>query len=99
MLRKIEGRGEGGDRGWGGEIASQTQQACMWANSRRQWETGKRGVLQSMGSQRDGQDWATEQQQLATGEIRAMWENLVRYHQCLIGKESSSTLKKQIIWE
>ena len=30
--------------------------------SRRWWRTGKPGVLQSMGSQRVRQDWATEQQ-------------------------------------
>ena len=37
----------------------------VWANSQRQWRTGKPGVLQSMGSQRAGQTWATEQQQIA----------------------------------
>ena len=30
-------------------------------NSRRQWRTGKPGVLHSMGLQRIGHDWATEQ--------------------------------------
>ena len=35
----------------------------VYANSRRQWRTGKPGVLQSMGSQRLRQDWATEQNQ------------------------------------
>ena len=30
---------------------------------RRWWRTGKPGILQSMGSQRVGQNWATEQQQ------------------------------------
>ena len=35
----------------------------VWANSGRWWRTGKPGVLQSMGSQRVGHDWATEQQQ------------------------------------
>ena len=34
------------------------------ANSRRWWGTGRPGVLQSMGSQRVGHDWVTEQQQL-----------------------------------
>ena len=32
-----------------------------WANSGRQWRTGKPGLLQSMGSQRVRHDWATEQ--------------------------------------
>ena len=37
----------------------------VWATSQRQWWTGKPGVLQCMGSQRGGQTWATEQQQIA----------------------------------
>ena len=32
----------------------------VWASSRSWWWTGKFGVLQSMGSQRVGHDWATE---------------------------------------
>ena len=32
-----------------------------WANSGRWWKTEKPGMLQSMGSQRVGHDWATEQ--------------------------------------
>ena len=35
----------------------------VWASSRSWWTTGKPGVLQSMGSQRVGHNWATEQQQ------------------------------------
>ena len=34
-----------------------------WTNSRRWWRTGKPDILQSMGSQRAGHDWATEKQQ------------------------------------
>ena len=36
----------------------------VWASSRRWWMTGKPGMLQSMGSQRVRQNWATEQQQI-----------------------------------
>ena len=32
----------------------------VWASSRSWWWTGKLGMLQSMGSQRVGHDWATE---------------------------------------
>ena len=32
----------------------------VWASSRSWWWTGKPGVLQSMGSQRVGHDWATK---------------------------------------
>ena len=35
----------------------------VWANSKRYWRTGKPGVLWSMGLQRVGHYWATEQQQ------------------------------------
>ena len=45
------------------EMASLTQWTRVWANSGRWWRTGKPSVLQSMGSQRVGHDWATEQQQ------------------------------------
>ena len=38
------------------------QWTWTWANSRR-WGTGRPGMLQSMGSQRVGHDWTTEQQQ------------------------------------
>ena len=41
-------------------MESLTQWTWVWAGSRSWWRTGKPGVLQSMGSQRDGNDWATE---------------------------------------
>ena len=52
--------GEGGDRGWDGWVASLTQRTWVWVNSGSWWWTGRPGVLQSMGSQRVGHDWATE---------------------------------------
>ena len=53
-----------GDRRWDGWMASSTQWTWVWANSERQWRTGKPGVLQSMGSvhQRVGQDVVPKQQ-------------------------------------
>ena len=45
--------GEGADRGWDGWMASPTQWTWVWVSSRSWWWTGKPGVLQSMGSQRD----------------------------------------------
>ena len=47
--------------GWDGCMVSLTQWTWVWANSGRQWRTGKPGVLQSMGSQRIRHDWGTEQ--------------------------------------
>ena len=53
---------EGDNRGWDGWRASLTQWTRVHANSRRQWRTGKPGVLQSMGLQRVRHDLETEQQ-------------------------------------
>ena len=52
--------GEGDDRGWDDWMASPTQWAWVWVNSRSWWWTGRPGVLRLMGSQRVGHDWATE---------------------------------------
>ena len=51
---------EGDDRGWDGWMASSTQRTWVWASSGSWWWTGKRGMLQSMGSQRVRHDWVTE---------------------------------------
>ena len=51
---------EGDDRGCDGWVASLTWQTWVWASSRNWWWTGKLGVLQSLGSERVGHDWATE---------------------------------------
>ena len=52
---KLRSRGEGA-----GRMASLIQWRWDWANSGRWWWTEKPGVLQFMGSQRVGHDWATE---------------------------------------
>ena len=49
------------DRGWDGWMASATRWTWVWVNSGSWWWTGRPGMLQSMGSQRVGHDWATEQ--------------------------------------
>ena len=51
---------KGKNRGWDGWMASLMQWTWVWVSSRSWWWTGKPGVLQSMGSQRVRQDWATE---------------------------------------
>ena len=58
----------GGSRRWEGQIASLTQGAWIWANSR---DSGGQdpSMLQSMGLQRVGHDFATEQQQQQLGFI------------------------------
>ena len=52
--------GEGDERGWDGWMASWTWWAWAWVNSRSWWWTGRAGMLQFMGSQRVGHNWATE---------------------------------------
>ena len=53
-----KGMTEDGMVGWW--MASPTQWTCVWVNSRNWWWTGWPGMLQFMGSQRVGHDWATE---------------------------------------
>ena len=52
--------GERDDRGWDGWMASPTQWTRDWVNSRSWWWAGRPGMLQFMGSQKVGHDWATE---------------------------------------
>ena len=59
MLERLKA-GEGHNRGWDDWMASLTQWTWVWANSVRQWRTGKSGMLQFMGWQRVGHDWVTE---------------------------------------
>ena len=56
----LKAGGEGDDRGWDGWMASLTQWAQVWTNSRSWWWTGKHGMLQSMGLQIVKPDWVTE---------------------------------------
>ena len=63
MLGKTELGGEWNERGLDGWLASLTQWTWVWAISGIWWRTGKSGMLQSMGLQRVGHYWATEQQE------------------------------------
>ena len=51
---------EKGMTGWDCWMVSWTQWTWVWASSKSWWWTGKPGVLQSMGSQRVGHNWASE---------------------------------------
>ena len=46
---RLKAGGEGGDRRWGGWMASPSQWTWVWASSGSWWRTGRPGVLQSMG--------------------------------------------------
>ena len=79
------------DRAGDDWMTSLTQCTWVWANSRRQWRTGKSDLLQSMGSQRVGHDWATEQQQQEiSSEVHAssQW--------CVIWRSYSPTIISSI---
>ena len=54
MVGKLKVGGKGDNRGLDG---TSTQWTWVWINSRSWWWTGRPGMLQSMGSQRVGQDW------------------------------------------
>ena len=75
LLGKIEGRRRRGARGWDGWMASPAQWTWVWANSGREWRTGKPGLLQSMGLQRFGHDLATEQQQYIHSNNLPAWDS------------------------
>ena len=60
MLGKIEGRRRREHRRWDGWMASLTQWTWVWVNSGSWWWTRRPGVLQFVGSQRVGHNWATE---------------------------------------
>ena len=62
--------GEGDDRGWDGWMASPTRWTWVWVISGSWIGTGSPGVLQFMGSQRVGHDWATE---LNWTELNSLW--------------------------
>ena len=51
---------KGDDKGWDGWMASPTHWTWVWVNSRSWWWTGRPGMLQSMGLQKVGHNWATE---------------------------------------
>ena len=59
---RLKAGGEGDGRGWDGWMATLTQWTWVWANCGRYCRTGRPGMLQPMGSQEVGHDWATEQQ-------------------------------------
>ena len=56
----LKAGGEGDDRGWDGQMASPTRGTWVWVSSGSWWWTGMPGMLQSVGSQIVGHDWATE---------------------------------------
>ena len=73
------GAGEGDGRGWDGWMASPTRWTWVWVNSGSWWWTGRPGVLQFMGLQRVGRDWATE-----LNWLKPEWYSVVCIHHILV---------------
>ena len=57
---RLKAGGEVDDSWWDGWMLSLTQWTWVWASSESWWWTGKPCMLQSIGSQRVGHDWATK---------------------------------------
>ena len=57
---RLKAGGEGDDRGWDGWMASPAQWTWVWASNGSWWQTGRPGMLQTMGLQRVRHDWRTE---------------------------------------
>jgi hypothetical protein len=69
---RLRAGGKGDDRGWDGWMASLTQWRWVWASSRRWWRTGKPGVLQFMGLQRDATEQLNNNNQLFTYHLHCI---------------------------
>ena len=80
MLGGIGGRRGGDNRGWDGWMASPTQWTWVWVNSGCWWWTGRPGMLQFMGSQRVGHDWATKWNWNLS---KFILYNIYNWHNCL----------------
>ena len=81
------GKDWGDDRGWGGWMVSVTWWTWVWVNSGSWWWIGRPGVLQFMGSQRVGHDWATE-----LNWICLLGSVIFRFYQTTEGKKKLMSL-------
>ena len=77
---RLKAGGEAGNRGWGGWIASPALWTWVWVSYGSWWWTGNPGVLQSMGSQRVRQDWATELNWRVPGQQSPRFNNIPVLH-------------------
>ena len=83
---RLKARGERNNRGWAGCMASLTQWTYVSVSSGIWWLTGRPGLLQSMGSQRVGHDWATD---MTWTEYSSPW-----HYVCVLFNISGSALEK-----
>ena len=74
-------RWEKGTTGWDGWMASPTQWTWVWVGSGSWWWTGRPGMLQSMGSQRDTTErlnWTERSLVWSEQTLELAWENRVQ---------------------
>ena len=83
--------------GWGGWMSSLTQWKQVWASSGRWLRTGKPGVLLSMGSQRVGQKWVNEQQQISLLSIISLLGYIWIYTNEIIWVGSLDSLRRRLV--
>ena len=80
---RLRAGGEGDNRGWDGWMAPPTQWTWVWVNPGSWWWTGRPGVLQSIGSQRVGNDWTTELNWNVFLQIRSTIDSELTWQTCL----------------
>ena len=79
-------------------MSSPPRWTWVWANSGRLWRTGKPGMLQSMGLQTVGHDWATELTDSHYSNSRMTeWTILFSIYPQLAG--SSMYIERRVIWK
>ena len=71
---RLKAGGEGDNRGWDGWMASPTQWTWVSVNSGSWWWIGRPSVLQFMGLQRVGHDWATSLSLFTFMHWRRKWQ-------------------------
>ena len=80
MVGNIESRRRRGRQRMRWWMASPTQWTWFGGNSRSWWWTGRPGMLQSMGSQRVGHNWATELNSWTGNQLLqqlSQWETVI----------------------
>ena len=80
---RLKARGKGGNRGWDDWMALLMRWTWVWAGSGSWWWTGKPGVLQSIGLQRVGHNWATE----LTGKYKLLLSYCYYLYYCWVRVE------------
>ena len=78
---RLKAEGEGDDRGWDGWMVSPTRWTWVWVGSGSWWWTGKPGMLQSMGLQTVGHNWATELNWTEREMLPSFRENFICFWQ------------------